>query len=54
MRFKMKSQRKQVVTEWEKTPEYREAVMLKVIRAMKNYGYSDWMRSELKSLGISI
>lgn len=39
---------------WEKTPAYREAVLLKVLRAMKSYGYSKWMEDELKLLGISL
>jgi len=39
---------------WEKSTEYREAVLLKVLRAMKSYGYQDWMRAELGRLGISL
>jgi hypothetical protein len=40
--------------DWEKSPEYREAVLIKVIRAMKSYGYSSWMSTELRKIGISI
>lgn len=40
--------------EWEKSAEYREAILLKVLRAMKRYGYQDWMRVELDRLGMSL
>lgn len=40
--------------DWLKTPEYREAILLKVIRAMKGYGYEPWMQDALKELGMSI
>lgn len=40
--------------DWTKSPEYREAVMLKVLRAMKSYGYKEWMTDELKTLGLSL
>jgi len=40
--------------EWEKSTEYREAILLKVLRAMKSYGYQDWMKAELSRLGISL
>jgi len=39
---------------WVKTPEYREAVLLKVLRSMKSYGYEPWMTDALKELGLSI
>jgi hypothetical protein len=41
-------------SEWEKTDTYKMAVMLKVMRAMKNYGYCAWMTAELKKIGISL
>lgn len=52
----MKAEKKKPIQQhqWEKTPEYREAILLKVIRAMKHYGYQDWMTAELKKLGLSI
>lgn len=40
--------------DWEKTDAYKIAVMLKVMRAMKNYGYSPWMTVELRKVGISL
>lgn len=40
--------------DWEKTPQYREAILLKVLRAMKSYGYQEWMSVELKNIGMSI
>lgn len=40
--------------DWEKTDDYKMAVMLKVMRAMKNYGYCGWMTTELKKIGISL
>ena len=40
--------------DWNKSPEYREAVLLKILRAMKSYGFEEWMREELKGLGLSI
>ena len=48
----MKKPIKQV--DWEQSAQYREAVLLKIIRAMKNYGYSPWMTMELKKLDISL
>jgi len=40
--------------DWEKSPLYREAVLLKVLRAMKSYGYSEWMKNDLAKLGLSL
>ena len=54
----MKANKKQVFRKgqvaWEKTPEYREAVLLKVLRSMKSFGYEPWMTDALKPLGLSI
>jgi hypothetical protein len=44
----------QSAEEFENSPMYREAVLLKILRAMKNYGFQEWMRRDLKNLGISI
>jgi hypothetical protein len=41
-------------TDWTKTPAYREAILLKILRAMKSYGFAEWMREDLKKLGLSI
>lgn len=51
MKSKIKNQSAE---EFENSPLYREAVLLKIIRAMKNYGFQEWMRKDLKNLGISI
>jgi len=40
--------------DWENTAEYREAILLKIIRAMKNYGFCEWMRADLKKLNLSV
>lgn len=48
----MKKPLKQV--DWEQSAQYREAVLLKVLRAMKSFGYSPWMRMELKKLDIDL
>ena len=45
----MKTKLKQV--DWENTSEYRELIMMKIIRAMKSYDYALWMAAELKKLG---
>jgi len=44
----------QSAEEFENSPMYREAVLLKILRAMKNYGFQEWMRKDLKNLGLSI
>ncbi len=48
----MKTKLKQV--DWEEAIEYKLAVVAKVFRAMKSYGYSSWMTIELKKIGVSI
>lgn len=50
----MKTKQALSQTQWEKTDEYKIAVLLKVVRAMKAYGYSGWMSAELKKIGVSL
>lgn len=40
--------------DWENSIEYKLAVVAKVFRAMKSYGYSPWMTTELKKIGVSL